>query len=123
MDSICILFRKTPYGTIQVAEGLRHLIAAAGIMAAKAVLLDDGVYLARRGQDPGDSGWVSLSRALEKALAECRADPSCQLHVYVHEGSLKDRNLNLTTLVSGVELADDEQVATVIAEARRMLVF
>ena len=123
MDSLCILFRKAPYGTIQAAEGLRHLIAAARIMHANAVLLDDGVYLAKRGQEPAESGWVSLSATLEQALVDCRADPSHQLHVYVHEGSLKDRNLDPTNMVSGVELADDDCVATVVAEARRMLIF
>ncbi len=123
MDTFCILFRKAPYGTIEAAEGLRHLIAAARMMAARAVLLDDGVYLAKRGQEPGDSGWINLSQTLENALADCGADPSCQLHVYVHEGSLKERNLDPAALVSGVELADDDQVATVIAEARRMLIF
>ncbi len=123
MDSLCVLFRKAPYGTIQAAEGLRHLMAAARMMGAGAVLLDDGVYLAKRGQEPGESGWVSLSAVLEQALADCRADPPCQLHVYVHEGSLKDRDLAPTTLVRGVELANDDQVAMVIAEARRMLIF
>ncbi len=123
MDSLCILFRKAPYGTIQAAEGLRHLIAAAGMMAANAVLFDDGVYLAKQGQEPGESGWVSLSGALERALADCRGNPSCQLHVYVHEGSIEDRGLDPAALVSGVELADDDRVAAVIAEARRFLVF
>ncbi len=123
MDTFCILFRKAPYGTIEAAEGLRHLIAAARMMAARAVLLDDGVHLAKRGQEPGDSGWINLSQTLENALADCGADPSCQLHVYVHEGSLNERNLVPAALVPGVELADDDQVATVIAEARRMLIF
>jgi len=123
MDTFCVMFRKAPYGTIQAAEGLRHLIAAAGTMVATAVLLDDGVYLARRGQEPGASGWVSLSGALERALVDCRADPSCHLQVYVHEGSLRDRRLDPTTLVPGVELVDDDRVATVIAETRRLLIF
>ncbi len=123
MDSLCILLRKAPYGTIQAAEGLRHLIVAARMMGANAVLLDDGVYLAKRGQEPGDSGWVGLSATLEQALADCRADPSCQLHVYVHEASLKDRHLDPTALVRGVELVDDDRVATVVIGARRTLVF
>ncbi len=123
MDALCVMIRKAPYGAIEAAEGLRHLIAAAGTMAASAVLLDDGVYLARRGQDPGDSGWVNLSGALERALTDCRADPSRRLAVYVHEASLQDRSLDPASLIPGVELAGDDRVAAVLADARCLLVF
>lgn len=81
MNSLCIAIRKGPYGMLSAAEGVRHLIGAAQTgMSACAVLVDDGVYLAKQGQDPGGTAWTSLSAVLEQALSPSTGsspEPGC----------------------------------------------
>ena len=51
-DSLCILVHRPPYGGIQAAEAVRHLNGAATQgLEATAILLEDGMYVARAGQD------------------------------------------------------------------------
>lgn len=122
MDSICVVIRKAPYGSLAAAEGVRHLLGAAGCgMAASAVLVDDGVFLAKHGQDSAGSGWVSLSAALQKALDPAGAGSSPQIRV--HRPSLEQRGITHLELVSGVGLIDDEELAAILAAAERLLIF
>ncbi len=124
MGSLCIVIRKVPYGTLAAAEGVRHLIGAAQAgTAVDAVLVDDGVYLAKRGQDPGGTGWISLAGALGQALAARAAGSSAPAQVYVHRQSAETRGLDLLDLVAGVELVGDAQLATVLASAHALLIF
>lgn len=67
--SVCILLRSAPYGTMNAAEALRHLNGmVANGLEATAVLVGDGVYLARDGQRAEEARWTSLSQALRQAL-------------------------------------------------------
>jgi sulfur relay (sulfurtransferase) DsrF/TusC family protein len=124
MNNLCIVIRKAPYGTLAAAEGVRHLIGAvqAG-MAVCAVLVDDGVYLARRDQDPGDTGWTSLSRALEQTLNADTAGTSTRARVYLHRPSVETRDLDRCGLIPGTEFVDDVQLAAAFASADGVLVF
>ena len=69
--TLAILVRQAPYTTIGPAEAVRH---AGGALAdgweVSLLLVDDGVYLAREGQSTGQTGFVSLSGALTKAMAK-----------------------------------------------------
>ena len=50
-DSICMIIREAPYGTIQAAEAARHINGAiAGGLKTTVVLIEDGVYLAKEDQ-------------------------------------------------------------------------
>ncbi len=121
--TLTIFLAAAPYSGEHASTAMR--LGRAALNAGHRVNIfasADGVYgFAAGGRAKGLPD--SLSGALERALADCRADPSCHLQVYVHEGSLRERRLDPTTLVPGVELADDDRVATVIAEARRLLIF
>jgi len=68
---LAILVRRAPYTTLDPAEAVRH---AGGALAdgwdVRLLLVDDGVYLARDGQAAGQTGFVSLSGALSKAMAK-----------------------------------------------------
>ena len=124
MDNLCIVIRKAPYGTLVAAEGVRHLIGAAQTgMAVCAVLVDDGVYLARQDQDPGDTGWTSLSRALGQLLNTNTASPAPQARVYLHRPSVDTRDLDGRDLLPGTECIDDAQLAAVVTSADGVLVF
>ena len=67
---ILIVIRHGPYGGFQAAEGLRH---ANGSMSLRfrpvVVLVDDGVYLAKAGQNPGQTPWLALGGTLEEIIA------------------------------------------------------
>lgn len=124
MDSMCIVIRKAPYGSLSAAEGVRHLVgAAAGGMQVTAVLVDDGVYVAKHGHDPDDTGWTSLSVILQQALAQAAASGSPRIYVYVHRPSAQQRGLGSVDFVSGVELVDDSQVTAALGGAEGLLVF
>src|SRR3989304_4439234 len=64
MNNLCIVIRRAPYGSVSAAEAVRHVIGAvhAGL-SVHTVLVDDGVYLVRQDQDPGNTGWPGLSAA------------------------------------------------------------
>jgi len=124
MDGIYVVIRKAPYGSLAAAEGGRHLLGAAGCgMAATAVLVDDGVYLAKRGQDPAGTGWTNLSEVLQKALDPGRAGASPQVRAYVHRASAQQRGINDVDLVGGMELIDDDQLAAMLVTVEGLLIF
>jgi tRNA 2-thiouridine synthesizing protein D len=124
MDELCIAIRSAPYGTLSAAEGVRHLLGMTDAgLTAWAVLMDDGVYVAKRGQDPRDSGWTNLSGALQQALGRRPAGPSGPVRVYVHGPSAQIRALDPSDLIPGVELVDDSQLATLLASSDALLVF
>ena len=65
-----IVVRRPPYGTIDAAEAIRH--AGGGLsfqVPTTLLLMEDGVFMARRDQRPEAVGYLSLSRALEEYLA------------------------------------------------------
>ena len=116
-NSLCILVRRSPYGTIHAAEALRHLNgASAGGLKTAAVLVGDGVYSAKEGQETDTTGWTSLSAALKRALED---GP----WVYAHEPSLKERGLGLDDLVPGVKTINDVEMATLLAGSRWLMLF
>lgn len=124
MNDLCILIRRAPYGTLAAAEGVRHLIVAAQAgISVYAVLVDDGVYLAKQGQDPGGTGWTSLSGALGPALGPGATDSSARARAYVHRPSAENRGLDHLDLVPGLELIGDAQLAAVLAAADALLIF
>ena len=124
MDSIYVVIRKAPYGSLAAAEGVRHLLGAAGCgMAATAVLVDDGVYLAKHGQDPAGTGWTNLSEVLQKALDPTGAGSSPQVRAYVHRASAQQRGIDHLDLVGGMELIDDDQLAAMLATVEGLLIF
>ena len=74
MDTLCILVHRPPYGRIHAAEAIRHLNGASAYgLKVTAILLGDGVYLAKRSQAPGTTGWTDLSSALHDSLGHADA--------------------------------------------------
>ena len=124
MHDLCIVIRRAPYGTLAAAEGVRHLIGATETgMSVCAVLVDDGVYVAKQGQDPDDTGWTSLSGALARTLGPRAVDSSAQARVYAHRASAETRGLDDLDLIPGVESIDDAQLAGLLTSAAALLVF
>jgi len=115
-QSICVLISQAPYGTVHAAEAVRHVNGALSQgFSAVALLVDDGVWLARSGQDAAQSGFTSLSQALADSLQKAR--------VVVHGPSLAERGLTPADLLPGVTLATDAELADIMTDAQFLLRF
>jgi sulfur relay (sulfurtransferase) DsrF/TusC family protein len=88
------------------------------------ILIDDGVYLAKSDQDPGQSEWLSLGATLEeiivRGLYEKKDSPA---EFYVDSSSLRQRGLNPEDLVGGLEPIDHEKIADLMAHHPLQLIF
>ncbi|MCC6179845.1 MAG: DsrE family protein [Chloroflexi bacterium] len=119
-----IVLRHAPYGWLDAAEAVRHLNGAvANGLDATLLLLDDGVYLARAGQEPA-AGWTGLASALEQALSGSAAAanrPTCT--AFVHRASLATRGLDGADLVAGCEITNDRATADLLASADATMIY
>jgi sulfur relay (sulfurtransferase) DsrF/TusC family protein len=122
---ILIMIRRGPYGGFQAAEGLRHANGAISLgFRPIVVLVDDGVYLAKTAQDPGQSPWLSLEGTLEEIIArglyEKKDTPA---EFYVEKESLAARGLDLENLVEELEPVDGRNVSELLAANSLQLIF
>jgi tRNA 2-thiouridine synthesizing protein C len=122
---ILIVIRHGPYGGFQAAEGLRHANGALSLGFRPVVIfVDDGVYLARAGQEPGDSQWISLSETLEAVIArglyEKRDAPA---EFYVDEASLCERGLSADDLVESLVPVGREKISALWANHALQMLF
>ncbi|MHB1131101.1 MAG: DsrE family protein [Chloroflexota bacterium] len=117
--SLGIILRRAPFGAINAGEAVRH--AMGGItfgVATTLVLLEDGVYVARDGQDGERLGFTSLSRPLAQCVQQAGATADgkpIQGRVLVHGPSLAARGLSGQVLVAGAEVVDDAGLARALA--------
>ena len=122
---ILIVVRHGPYGGFQAAEGLRHANGAISLgLRPVFILVDDGVYLGKLGQDPGQSQWLELDGTLEEIIArglyEIKDTPA---EFYVEKESLVKRGLDLEELVEGLEPIDHNRVSELMAANPLQLIF
>lgn len=126
-ESLCILVRKPAYGTIHAAEALRHAGGALkSSLKVNLVMIDDGVYLAKDWQQSADSGWVNLSDALKRLIAQgqmLEERGSKRFRVCVQGSALPIRGLSASSLVPGVSLVSDAEVAGLLASADAVMVY
>lgn len=109
-DSLCLIIRKAPFGTLHAAEGIRLAngkIAHGGGLTI--VLVDDGVYVAKKCQRAEESGWTSLSDEVARLAKRAR--------ICVHTGSLKSAGISAESLVDGIAQIDDQELANIIVDS------
>ncbi len=122
---VLIVVRRGPYGSFQAPEGLRHANGAISMgFRPVFVLIDDGVYLAKADQDPGDSEWLPLGEVLEELVArglyEIKESPA---EFYVEKESLAKRGLDEDALVEDLEIIDHAKVSELLASHSLQLIF
>jgi sulfur relay (sulfurtransferase) DsrF/TusC family protein len=122
---ILIVIRRGPYGGFQAAEGLRHASGAMSLgFRPIVVLVDDGVYLARADQNPGQSQWLSLGGTLEEIIARGLYEKKdAPAEFYVENESLVKRGLDSDELVEDLELIDHQKVSELMAVNCLQLIF
>ena len=103
------LLRRPPHGSIFAQEGLDTvLIGAAFEQSVSLLFLDDGVFVLKRGQDPGEIGLKDFAKGF-RALPDYDVE-----RLYVEERSLAERGLTPADLIMDVETVSPERAGALI---------
>ncbi len=117
-NTIAVLMRKAPYGSVYTAEGFRSLMGIGVFeMDIRVLFVDDGVYTLVKNQNPAALDMKPLGDGFPtlKDFGVTR--------FYVHAPSLAERGLGPHDLVMDVELVDDAGAAGVLEDAGLVLPF
>lgn len=118
MDTVAILMRQAPYGSVYTAEGFRTIMGIAVFeMDISVVFLDDGVYALLTGQNPSKLDMKPLGDGFPM-LRDFDVEK-----FYVHDESLAERGLTTEDLVMDVEVVDGAQIAEILESAGKVLPF
>lgn len=120
-ESLCILIRHAPYGTIHAAEAFRHIAGALSSgLKVNAILVDSGIYMAKDNQKGEAFGWTSLPESLSSLL---RKEKGQDIKVWVHDFSLKTRVIEKEKLIKGAKLIDDKTLAEILGASHSVMIF
>ena len=117
MNSVSIILRKPPYGSVDSAEALRH--ALGGVtngLTVRLVLLDTGVHAARKAQDTSGTEYDSISEGISDCLG-------MDVEVYADSDSMAHEGLSESVLVEGVKIIDSAGLSGLIKESDQIMVF
>ena len=118
MNTVAVLMRKAPYGSVYTAEGFRTLMGLAVFeMDISVVFMDDGVYALLENQDPGKLEMKPLGDGFPM-LTEFDVD-----RFFVHDQSLAERGLSTDDLLMDVEVVDGARIAEILETAGKVLPF
>jgi tRNA 2-thiouridine synthesizing protein C len=118
VNTVAVVMRKAPYGSVYTAEGFRTLMGIAVFeMDISVVFMDDGVYALLEDQDPSKLDMKPLGDGFPM-LTEFDVNK-----FYVHDQSLADRGLTADDLLMDVEVVDGARIAQILADAGKVLPF
>lgn len=117
-NTVAVLMRHAPYGSVYAAEGVRTLMGI-GVFEWDITVLfvDDGVYVLSKDQNPSGLDMKPLGEAFP-ALGEFGVTK-----FYVHDQSLAERGLTAGDLTVPVEIASGAQIARLLQDAGKVLPF
>jgi tRNA 2-thiouridine synthesizing protein C len=117
-NSVAILMRKAPYGSVYTAEGFRTIMGIAVFeMDISVVFMDDGVFALLKDQDPDKFDMKPLGDGFPM-LKDFDVE-----NFYVHDVSLSERGLTAEDLVLEAEIVDGAQIAAILENAGTVLPF
>ena len=117
MESISIILRRPPYGTVDAPEAIRH--ALGGItedMDISLILTDGGVNAARKGQGVSNTEYSSV----ESGIRDCI---DMGVNVYADKISIKQELIEVEDLIEGVIIANSLEIAEIIEKSDVTMVF
>jgi tRNA 2-thiouridine synthesizing protein C len=118
MNSVAVVMRKAPYGSVYTAEGYRTIVGIAVFELDISILfVDDGVYALVRGQDPSKLDMKPLGEGFP-ALTEFGVT-----NFFVHDESLTERGLTAKDLVVDAQIVDSARIAQILETAGKVLPF
>ncbi|MEW5817808.1 MAG: DsrE family protein [Spirochaetota bacterium] len=120
-DSVCMIIRRAPYGTIQAAEALRHINGAiSGGQKTVVVLIEDGVYFAKKDQEAQGAGWTSLSAGVRQTMQGRYGD---LVTFYLHDQSAFNRRIDTGDVLEGFKLVNSPEIAEIVGSAKTVMLF
>ncbi len=118
MNTVAVLMRRAPYGSVYTAEGFRTLMGIAVFeMDIRVIFMDDGVYALLEDQDPAKLDMKPLGEGFPM-LTEFDVN-----EFYVHDESLAERGLTADDLLMDVEVVDGARIAEILDAAGKVLPF
>ncbi|MEK6691352.1 MAG: DsrE family protein [Nitrospirota bacterium] len=114
MDAVTIISRKPPYGLINAAEAVRHALGAGDDFKAILLLIDGGIFLAKRAQDIGKTGFSNLEESL--GLVE-------DIEIFVDRDSMISRELKEEDLIEGVKVIGKDDIRNIIKKSHSTMIF
>jgi tRNA 2-thiouridine synthesizing protein C len=115
---VAFLMRRSPYGTVYPAEGFRAIMGTAVFeLDIVVIFVDDGVYVALKGQRPEGIDMKPLGDGFPGLV-----DVGVK-EFYVHDASLAERGLSAADLAVDAVVADGERIAAVLAGCSAVLPF
>ena len=117
MESISILLRRPPYGTVDSSEAIRH--ALGGVtedMEVKLLLVDGGVNAARKGQDVSQTEYLNAGEGVQDCI-------DMGVAVYADEASLKREQIGNDCIVEGVTIANGSEIADMVRKTDTTMIF
>ncbi len=117
MGKIAIILRRAPYGDINAAEAVRHAMGGvADELGVDLILVDGGVFLAKKGQDDTGTGFTNLEGSLKDCI-------DMGVNVYAERASVREQNLEQGDLVDGVRIINAMEMAGLVQEAKTTMIF
>ena len=117
-NTVAVLMRKAPYGSVYTAEGFRSMMGIGVFeMDVNVVFVDDGVYALVKGQNPEALDMKPLGDGFSM-LPDFGVTK-----FYVHDQSLSERALTADDLVIDVEIVNDADVARLLESSGIVLPF
>ncbi|NOX19908.1 MAG: DsrE family protein [Nitrospirae bacterium] len=114
---LSVLLIKPPYGDIQAAEAVRHAMGAIGDeIDVTLLLVDDGVYLAKKGQDVAESGYTELGESVSDLI-----DMGCS--VLVEKNSMREAGLDTEDIIENVKVVTGYEISETIKESDKTMIF
>ncbi|GAB4418329.1 MAG: hypothetical protein OHK0032_14320 [Thermodesulfovibrionales bacterium] len=117
MGRIAMILRRSPYGDISAAEAVRHAMGGvADELGVDLILVDSGVFLAKKGQDDSGTGYMNLEASLKDCI-------DMGIKVYVDKNSTKENYLEADMIVDGVHVVNSHEIAGIVKESEKTMIF
>jgi len=117
INSISIILRRPPYGSVDASEAIRHALGGAiEDISVKLILVDGGVTNAMKRQDISNTEYLSI----ESGVRDCI---DMGVEVYAEGSSVEKFALNPDNIIDGVIILDSNKIARLIKDSDTTMIF
>lgn len=117
METLCIILRRAPYGTVDASEAIRHALGGAvEELSVRLVLLGSGANAARKLQDTEGTEYESIASSIEDCI-------DLDIEVYTDRASIDGEGMDEDALLSGIRVVETDVLAGLIRDSDQTMVF